>query len=111
MRSQGAGGSQGAATPGMVTRAGLAASTETRQSNVRSELHAGSMDPDRACDLIMQVAANMENPGILRVLRKPLVPELDKVADVGQSMVQAASQYRAGLWWGWGRPKWTGQVN
>ena len=64
MRSQRAGGSQGAATPGMVTRAGLAASTETRQSNVRLELNAGSMDPDRACGSIMQVAANMENPGI-----------------------------------------------
>ena len=52
VRSQGAGGSQGAATPGMLTRAGLAASTETR-SNVRSELNAGSMDPDRAYDFIM----------------------------------------------------------
>ena len=74
----------------------MAASTETRQSNVRSELNAGSMDPDRACDLIMQVAANMENPEILGVLRKPLVPELGKVADVGQSRVQAEQGGRAG---------------
>ena len=35
--------------------------------------------------MIMQVAANMENPGILRVLRKPLVPEPGKVADGGRA--------------------------
>ena len=44
--------------------------------------------------MIMQVAANMDNPGIFRVFRKPLVPEPD--ADVGQSRVQAEQGGRAG---------------
>ena len=74
----------------------MAASTVTRQSNVGSELNAGSMDPDRAFDMIMEVAANMDNSGILRVLRKPLVPEPGKVADVEQSRVQAEQGGRAG---------------
>ena len=49
MGRQGAGRSQGAATPGVVTRtgAGLAAGIGTNQGNVGSKLNAGSMDPDR----------------------------------------------------------------
>ena len=54
------------------------------------------MDPAEACDLIMQVAANMENPGILSVLRKPPVPGPGKVADAGQSRGQAEQGGRAG---------------
>ena len=89
-----ASGSQGA---DMVTRgAGLAASTETGQSNAGSEFNAGSMSPDRACDLVMQAATGMENPGILGVLRKPLVPEPGKFADVGESRVQVEQGGRAG---------------
>ena len=78
-----------------LTRAGLEVSTVSRQSNVRSWHNAGSMDPAEACDLIMQVAANMENPGILSVLRKP-VPGPGKLADAGQSRVQAEQGGRAG---------------
>ena len=82
----------------MVTRAGacLAASTETNQGNVGSELNAGSMDPDRACDMIMEVAANMDNPGILRALRKPQVPEPGRFDEVEQSRGQAEQRGRAG---------------
>jgi hypothetical protein len=53
--------------------------------------------------LIMQVAANMENPSILSVLHKPPVPEpgsgsapVRKVADAGQSRAQAEQGGRAG---------------
>ena len=96
MGSQRAGGSQGAVHSGMVTRAGLASSTESRQSNVGSEQNAGSRSPAEACDLIMQVAVNMETPVILSVLCKPPVPKYGsvsapghKVADAGQSQAQA----------------------
>ena len=85
------------------------------------------MDPDRACDMIMNVAASMDNPGILRALRKPQGPEPGKFADVEQSRVRteqgwqsrpkqsrvqaAASQCRAGDWWGRRCPEWAGQVS
>ena len=46
--------------------------------------------------MIMEVAANLDNPGILRVLRKTRVPEPGKVADVEQSRVQAEQGGRAG---------------
>ena len=80
--SQEAGGGQ--ATPGVVTRTGTgrAPNTGINQGNGGSELNAGSIDPDRACDMIMNVAAGMDNPGMLRVLRKLRGPEPEKFADV-----------------------------
>ena len=91
-------GSQRAVPSGMVTRAGLKSSTEPRQNSTVSEQNAGSSsqaDHDHTCELIMQVAANMENPGILSVLRKPPRPKSGslsapghKVADSGQSKAQ-----------------------
>ena len=46
----------------------------------------------------MQVAANMENPGILNVLHKPgsVSAPVRKVADAGQSRAQAEQGGRAG---------------
>ena len=92
-------GSQRAVPSGMVTRAGLKSSTVPRQNSTVPEQNAGTgsqADYDQTCDLIMQVAANMDTPGnILSVLRKPSRPKSGslsapghKVADSGQSKAQ-----------------------
>ena len=82
----------------MVTRTGtgLAPNTGINQGNVGSELNACSIDPDRACDMNMNVAAGMDNPGILRALRKPRGPEPGKLADVEHSRGQSGQGGRAG---------------
>ena len=60
-------GRQRAVPPGMVTRACLRSSNEPRQNSTVSEHNAGSSsqaEAENSCELIMQVAANMENPGM-----------------------------------------------
>ena len=43
------------------------------------------MSPDRACELVMNAAANMDNPGLLRVLCKLRRSEPGKFPEVEQS--------------------------
>ena len=83
----------------MVTRTGTgrAPDTGSNRGNAGSEFNAGPMSPDRACELVMNAEANMDNPGLLRVLRKPRGSEPGKFPEVEQSRGHTGPGGRAGL--------------
>ena len=81
---------QRAVLPGSVKRAGLRSGNEPSHNIIVSGNNAGSGSQAEAdaCKLVMHVAANMDNPGIMGILRKSPRPESGDVSAPGQGAAE-----------------------
>ena len=82
---------QRAVPPGIVKRAGLRSGNEPSHNIIVSGNNAGSGSQAEAdaCNLVMHAAANMDNPGILGILRQSPRPESGNVSAPGQRAAES----------------------